>query len=290
MRTHPSDPFPKPKSNKKRLRDKKKIKKEINEREGSKKNQELFSNINAKLNDKTFIESAIENTITSPLVTNKDRPLDEVRQSNDLFPQDNSQHDRNTDRMGGYEKVWEDDFNQGNHNTGTSNAPMKNAEHMLPDSWTKVAPSNQPTHLNPPEFKKAELLSASSTGISLAYLTVDSEEHATRFIKDLFKNGLIATVQLQEGGFQRSFLKFGRTASEVQRVRLEMTTSNDKVAALIDFVNQNNPTMYDYPVPDVTVLPITTGNAEYIKWVKEQTGSKAGIKWDSESDYYPYQK
>ena len=48
--------------------------------------------------------------------------------------------------------------------------------------------------------------------------------------------------------------------------------------------------MYDYPVPDVTVLPISTGNQEYVKWVKEQTGSNAGIKWDSESDYYPYQK
>lgn len=250
----------------------------------------MYKNINDKLQDKSFIESAIENTIASPLVTNKDRPLDEVRKSTDLFPEDNSQHDRNTDRMGGFEKVWEDDYNQGHHNTGTTNAPMKNAEKLLPDSWTKVAPSNQPTHLNGPEFKPAEVTTPSSSGISLAYLTVDSEEHATRFIKDLFKNGLIATVQLQEGGFQRSFLKFGRPASEVQRVRLEMTTSNDKIAALIDFVNQNNPTLYDYPVPDVTVLPITTGNPEYVKWVKEQTGAKAGIKWDTESDYYPYQK
>lgn len=192
--------------------------------------------------------------------------------------------------MGGFEKVWEDDFTQGHHNTGRTNSPMKQAEQMLPDSWTKVAPSNQPEHLNGPEFKKADLITKAASGISLAYLTVDSEEHATRFIKDLFKNGLIATVQLQEGGFQRSYLKFGRPSSEVQRVRLEMTTSNDKVAALIDFINLNNPTMYDYPVPDVTVLPITTGNPEYIKWVKEQTGSKAGIKWPTEADYYPWGK
>ena len=112
----------------------------------------MYKNINDKLQDKSFIESAIENTISSPLVTNKDRPLDEVRKSTDLFPEDNSQHDRNTDRMGGYEKVWEDEFHQGHHNTGTTNAPMKNQEKLLPDSWTKVAPSNQPTHLNGPEF------------------------------------------------------------------------------------------------------------------------------------------
>jgi uncharacterized protein involved in tolerance to divalent cations len=145
---------------------------------------------------------------------------------------------------------------------------MKVEEKLLPDSWTKVAPSHQPKHLNGPEFKKADTNTKSDSGISLVYLTVDSEEHATRFIKDLFKNGLIAAVQLQEGGFMRSFLKFGRPSSEVQRVRLEMTTSNEKVAALIEFTNQNNPTLYDYPVPDVTVLPITTGNPEYVKWVK----------------------
>jgi hypothetical protein len=36
------------------------IRNEINTREGSQKNQDLFKNINDKLSDKTFIEQAIE--------------------------------------------------------------------------------------------------------------------------------------------------------------------------------------------------------------------------------------
>ena len=99
-------------------------------------------------------------------------------------------------------------------------------------------------------------------------MTVDSEEHATRFIKDLFKEGLIAAVQTMDGGFSRSYLKFGTPSTENKRVRLEMTVPDNRVATLINYVNNNNPTQYDYPVPDVTVIPISTGNAAYINWAK----------------------
>ena len=53
-------------------------------------------------------------------------------------------------------------------------------------------------------------MGSSATGIYLVYLTVDSEEHASRFVKDLFRLGLVAAVEMQEGGFDRSYLKFGR--------------------------------------------------------------------------------
>jgi len=48
--------------------------------------------------------------------------------------------------------------------------------------------------LQPGDFKKASATVASKSGISLAYLDIDTEEHATRFIKDLFHNGLVAAV------------------------------------------------------------------------------------------------
>lgn len=41
---------------------KQKMREEINKREGSDKNMELFKNINDKLQDKSFIEQAIEST------------------------------------------------------------------------------------------------------------------------------------------------------------------------------------------------------------------------------------
>ena len=101
---------------------------------------------------------------------------------------------------------------------------------------------NQPKHLDGPDFKPATAAVASGSGISLAYMTIDSEEHATRFIKDLFKEGLIAAVQTMDGGFSRSYLKFGTPSTENKRVRLEMTVPDNRVANLINFVNQNNPT------------------------------------------------
>lgn len=71
-----------------------------------------------------------------------------------------------------------------------------------------------------------------------------------------------------DGGFDRSYLKFGTPSTEKKRVRMEMTVPDDRVPKLIDYVNNNNPTQYDYPVPDVTVIPVVTGNSQYIKWAR----------------------
>ena len=51
-----------------------------------------------------------------------------------------------------------------------------------------------PKHLQAGDFKKATPAVASKSGISLAYMDIDTEEHATRFIKDLFKEGLVSAV------------------------------------------------------------------------------------------------
>jgi len=119
------------------------------------------------------------------------------------------------------------------------------------------------------DFKEATVTGGGGSGNSVVFLTVDTEEHATRFIKDLFKNKLCATVAMQEGGFSRSYLKFGRPSSEGARMELEIITQNEKVKELIDYINNNNPTEYDYPVPNATVLPIEDGNKLFLKWVKE---------------------
>lgn len=74
-------------------------------------------------------------------------------------------------------------------------------------------------------------------------------------------------------------------STERGRDKLELTTTGDKVAALIDYVNQNNPTTYDYPVPDTVVLPVETGNAKYIAWVKKQISSfKGGLNEEDGGD------
>ena len=102
------------------------------------------------------------------------------------------------------DKHYEDTFYQGQNqagnaeNTGTKNNPGIHDHvpipwHTLPKRLDKLAPTNMPSHFQPGvDFKAAKEQGTSATGIYLVYLTVDSEEHASRFVKDLFRLGLIA--------------------------------------------------------------------------------------------------
>jgi len=47
-----------------------------------------------------------------------------------------------------------------------------------------------------------------------------------------------------------------------------MTTAESRLVELIDYINNENPTHYDYPVPNTIVLPVATSNDKYVKWVK----------------------
>lgn len=65
--------------------------------------------------------------------------------------------------------------------------------------------------------------------------------------------------------------------TEVSRARLTLITTDDKIAALIDWINHENPNEFDYPVPDLNFTPIANGNADYIAWVKLHTGASSGL-------------
>ena len=115
-----------------------KMKNEINEKENSDKNKKLFKNINEKLQDKSFIASAIENT--TPVITNEARPDSEVRKSDDQVKYDQS--DRKTDTMMEVDKVHEDGYYAGQHNTGKVDAAAPQETNKLPNGHDKVAPVN----------------------------------------------------------------------------------------------------------------------------------------------------
>jgi len=83
-----------------------------------------------------------------------------------------------------------------------------------------------PNHTFPGTWQLPTVVSGGGSAISLAYMTVDSEEHATRFVKDLFRHGFVSAVQMFDGGFERSYLKFGRPTTEKSRVRLEMVVAD----------------------------------------------------------------
>ena len=190
------------------------------------------------------------------------RNVTEVSHSDDLYK--NDRNDRNTEKMGEFEKNHEDTYHQGQgrtggieSKTGSSNAAMPQSSHKLPNSYEKIGPSNTPHHFTKGEFSKAKPLEHKSpSGASLVYVTIDNEEHARRFVKRLFSKGLIAQAELANGGFERSYLMFGTIHTDQQKVYLQLTTTDERVPELIDFVNNNNPSEYDYPMPDIVVEPI----------------------------------
>jgi hypothetical protein len=65
----------------------------------------------------------------------------------------------------------------------------------------------------------------SGTGLSMVTLTVDTLENTESFMKKVFHEGLCSKAQIIDGGFERSYLKFGEMHEDTHRVLIEMTTT-----------------------------------------------------------------
>lgn len=68
--------------------------------------------------------------------------------------------------------------------------------------------STAPRHLDPDEYQKSKLAAPSESGVSLVYVTMDSEYLADKFVKRLFSEGLIAQAE-RTSGFERSYMSLG---------------------------------------------------------------------------------
>ena len=149
---------------------------------------------------------------------------------------------------------------------------------VIPGSDKQMGPRNIPNYVHPDAYAAGEKPpESSSTGLVQAQFTVSNDENAVRLIKKLFANKLIASVNTREGAFHRTYLKFGKMETELGRDRLEMITTQEKVGALIDAINKQSLDSMSYPVPDVTILPITNANENYIAWVKKHIGGEGGL-------------
>ena len=62
---------------------------------------------------------------------------------------------------------------------------------------------------------------------------------------------------------------FGQLHKESEKLSILMTTTDDRVDKLINYINENSPNQYDYPVHDVSVEPISEGNKDYVAWLKK---------------------
>ena len=63
---------------------------------------------------------------------------------------------------------------------------------------------------------------------------------------------------------------YGTAHTNKGKYYLQLTTSDDRVPELVNYINKRIPWTYDYPpAPDITVEPIQAGNDAFIGWVKK---------------------
>lgn len=222
-----------------------KIRDKINERESSEKNQRLYFLIQDKLNDPQFIENAV-------------------------MLQD---HDE-TNGLGEY--VVKHDVNG-----------VQGEDHRVPGTdyhGDTVGPLIIPGHQNPSDFAPSKGGQKSATGVSIVYLTIDTLDQTEHFLKKVFHEGLCSKAQYLDGGFDRAYLKFGEMHEDTHRVYVELTTVQDKIKPLIDYINKHPATPYDYPKPDVTVVGVKDGSKAYIEWAQSAVELGKKIKLDEVED------
>lgn len=108
----------------------------------------------------------------------------------------------------------------------------------------------------------------SQSGVSKVLFTLENDEISKGFIKTLFTSGLIASAEMENSGFEREYLMFGQIHHDKTKLRVTLTTSDDRVDKLVDYINEHHPNQYDYPSNEIVVEPQSDGSEKYIAWVK----------------------
>ena len=80
-------------------------------------------------------------------------------------------------------------------------------------------------------------MSATGTGICYVNLTVEDEEKATRFVKELMDQALVADAEIEENDFERSYLMFGQQHTDTGKIFLKLTTTDARTPELINYIN-----------------------------------------------------
>lgn len=79
------------------------------------------------------------------------------------------------------------------------------------------------------------------TGVSVVQMTVESKDKAESLISKLLSNFLIADSQIINNNYERSFMKYKKMVQLDGQVKTKFITTDDKVSALVRFVEDNNP-------------------------------------------------
>jgi periplasmic divalent cation tolerance protein len=100
--------------------------------------------------------------------------------------------------------------------------------------------------------------------------STDSRENAALITQTLLEKKLVACVQ--SSTVQSAYRWQGKVISS-EEFRLEIKTRT----SLYDEVKAEINKLHIYEVPEILMLPVTDGNAAYLKWIEEETISPTPV-------------
>ena len=103
----------------------------------------------------------------------------------------------------------------------------------------------------------------------LVYMTAGSVPEARRLAQALLKDRLAACVNILPG--MRSIYHWQGAVETAEETVLVAKTRQSLAEALTARVRQ----LHTYDVPCVVTLPMTGGNADFLRWIEDETASRA---------------
>lgn len=101
--------------------------------------------------------------------------------------------------------------------------------------------------------------------LCLVYMTASSTEEAARLAEALVGENLAACVNVVDG-----MTSWYRWEGAVQNEREVVVLAKTR-AALVDALTARVKALHSYSVPCVIALPIAGGNADFLRWIGEET-------------------
>ena len=103
----------------------------------------------------------------------------------------------------------------------------------------------------------------------IIFCTVDSEESGERISGELVEAGEAACVNIVSG--VRSVYKWEGKLCRDAELLLVIKTTAEKFEAVRERIRLT----HTYQVPEVIAVPVTAGDADYLKWLRESVNQRA---------------
>ena len=104
------------------------------------------------------------------------------------------------------------------------------------------------------------------TGICEIIITGPPGELLPKLARDVVTARLAASANIWSGPIHATYWWHGKVQTATE-ARMHLLTRTDLVDRLVAFVRERHP----YDVPNITAIPITAANPDFIAWVTNET-------------------